>query len=158
MADIREPILARIFTVLEGITYPSTTMKVRNRGDVPEKEFPAIVFLDGVEGRTRPLAEGRGRVVSPCLVELRPQIFYLAKRRDRPKEQIDLGPELSAVRALIIKAIFTDEELVRLVGGPRGNGEINYLGSDTDMQSGSTLEGTLRIDMAFVYPLIPSAL
>lgn len=155
--DTREAILQRLLVILQGIPtqigYDVHTV-FRNRGELKEDKRPSIVLLDGVEDiRTR--YDGRGRVfMSPTVMTLSPQIFVLLKPRPLP-DNAGVGAELSTFRAAVIKAIAADKTLAQLCGS---NGGIILNRTETDMQTGSTLEGQLRLDFAVDYVLDPSAL
>jgi hypothetical protein len=152
MTDRREQILVRLLEVLA--TVEGILAAYRNRGELPDARLPAAVLLDGRETMKTSTA-GRGhRELPPSVFILTPQIYVILK----PSKNITnagVGEELSVYRVRVLKAILRDEALRGLLGT---NGEIEFRSSETDMQSGSTLEGQLRLDLAFYYPFIPNEL
>lgn len=154
--DRRQDVLDRLFAILVGVLDADSVF--HNRGNLPVDKRPAIVLLDGVEAVPDHLRNPtRSRVVqSPVMLTLRPQIFYLAV--PNPPKNDGVGEELNAARAAIIKAICQDAQLVDLIGGPRGNGRVSYRGCDTDMQTGTLLEGELQLHFEIDYDLHPSQL
>jgi len=157
MIDAREEILARIFVILTTLadairTQDATTTPTvaRNRGLMSQDSRPVFILLDGDE-RTRLDGDRRGRVrMSPSLVTMAPQIFVVMKSRLPQNE--NLGQEMNELRLIMINALVTDDTLVTLL---TANGNINYLGHDTDLKSGSNLEGQMRLDFALTYVLDP---
>lgn len=152
--DKRELILLRIKAILEAV--PGITGVFRDRGEFPDDKRPVVVLLDGAEikllgpealGRSRP---GENRV-APSIMSLRPQIFFIDKVKAK-RDSEEYGPELSAWRVRLLKALMQDPQLIALVGP---NGDIEYLGSDTDMQTGRSMEGELQINFAFRYVFNP---
>ena len=114
----------------------------RDRGEVLEPNKPAVVLLDGVE-RTESIVKGTNVVVMPAaVVGLIPQIFVLLLKRDDAANTLlngvlaPIGPEISGWRSRIIALLAQDETLAAMLGP---NGRIEYRGSDTDMQTGSTI-------------------
>jgi hypothetical protein len=154
--DTRRNVLDRLFDLLSAIVPPGNAF--HNRGELPIDKRPAIVLLDGdelVTGRT--LNQGRGRVIqSPTMMTLRPQIFFLAK--PNPPTNEGVVDTINDARAAIVRAIITDITLVNLIGGPRGNGQIRYRGSDTDMKTGSSMRGELQVTFEIDYDLHPESL
>jgi hypothetical protein len=132
----------------------------RNRVEISPSKLPAIVLLDGSErffltgahrgrnGRGEPNGSG------PSIMIREPQIFFVMKPKDL-KDAEAYGPELSAWRAKIIKAIYTDMELAVIL---TTNGDIEFRGSETDFHSGGTNEGQLQLNFAFYFPFNPMQL
>lgn len=153
--DKRELILDRMFDILNAVPQLldySEHSCFRDRGVLEDDKRPAIVLLDGVEN-VKNSVERRGRVaLSPTVMTLLPQIFVVLKLR-KTNTNAGVGPELSAFRLAVINAIGTDKQLIDLCGP---NGQISLRRVETDMQSGSTLEGQLRLDFAIDYVLDPS--
>jgi hypothetical protein len=147
-----------------GTAADGTPAVYRDRGEVLEPNKPAVVLLDGVE-RTESVVRGTNVVVMPpAVVGLIPQIFVLLRMRDDgANTHLDgqlapIGPELSAWRANIIALLAQDNTLAAMLGT---NGRIEYRGSETDMQTGSTIgvEGAvLQMNFALFYVLDPSQL
>lgn len=150
--DIRELILSRLFSVLEAIAAAQQVegedvIKVyRNQADFQYDEMPAYTLLDGLETKGTGSSDKRG----PQVMILQPQIFYVPKPTENPKNE-GVGPDLSGKRNAFIKAIMGDGQLADLVGD---NGYVEYRGMETDMQAGADdMQGRFRLDFAFAYVL-----
>lgn len=159
MADKGELILERILAILTAIPQQlgySVHTTWRNRGELAEDKRPAMVLMDGTEENIKLLqTQGSGRVfMSPTVMRLFPQIFVLLKPRDTILNE-GVGLELRTFRNAIIKAIAQDKILPQLCGS---NGSVSLLRVETDMQTGSTAQGELRIDFAFDYTMNPNDL
>lgn len=157
MTDKRELILTHLLTMLQTLDGPATVDGVksvfRDRGEVPVEKLPAVVLLDGRE-EIKVSTSGRGGVYAPTIFNLRPQIFVVLKPRDDINND-GIGEELSQMRVAIIKIMRDDDTLAALLGA---NGEVQYLGHETDMQTGSTMLGQMQMDFMFSYVLNPSDL
>jgi hypothetical protein len=155
--DKREAILQRMFTILHTITGPAIVdgepCIFRNRGEVPVEKMPCLVLLDGRE-EIRLSASGKGGILAPTLFTLMPQVFVILK----PTADINndgIGEELSDYRVRLLKAFASDDDLIALLGS---NGEIQYLGHETDMQTGSTMLGQMQMLFSLTYVLNPNDL
>jgi hypothetical protein len=155
--DKREAILQRMLAILTTITGPAvvdgTVSIFRNRGEVPVEKLPALVLLDGKE-TIRLSTSGKGGILAPTVFTLEPQVFVVLK----PREDVNndgIGEELSDYRIKLLKAFTSDDSLLAMLGS---NGEINYLGSETDMQTGSTMLGQMQMLFTLTYVLNPSDL
>lgn len=146
--DRREEILAQLFAVLGDIDGAETV--VRNRAEFTTDLRPVICQLDGNETvTTRQNRSGRDAAqVTTSMVRLEPQIFVLLKSQ-KPKN-LSVGQDLNAFRSAILKAVGTDATLLSLV---TANGSIEYDGCQTDLQTGSTVEGEMQLNIRFLYPL-----
>lgn len=127
----------------------------RNRGEIPPPMRPGMTLLDGNErtilGGNATKRMGR---VRPSVMALEPQIWTLLA--PRPLSAADeLGPELSSYVVAFLKAIPDDPSILALISE---NGQVIYQGHETDMQSGSSMEGQLLMKFAFHYLLDPSEL
>jgi hypothetical protein len=152
--DLRQAIIDRLLEVLSDlVTEPDLVF--HNRGDLPADKRPCIVLLDGDES-VRPGTSRMRAVMPPTTVTLRPQVFYLVETR--PPKNEGVGEEISGVRVSIIRAICNDETLINMVGGPRGNGKVAYLGCETDMKTGSSMRGELQLHFEIDYDLHPATL
>jgi hypothetical protein len=156
MYDRREAILAQLEVILGSLPADVAPFAAiyRNRGELKETMRPAVVLLDGTETTVRNYPSNRGGRMAPHLIELRPQIFAVMKKRELDLAS-EYGPELSAYRMAILRALFGDDTLNGLIGT---NGKIEYRGALTDMQTGSTLQGELQINLAITYLLQPGDL
>jgi len=157
--DRREQILLHLFSTLKSV--PGFATYWRDRGEVPPEDpetkaplLPAAIMLDGKEQVkvATTLLRSYGTRVPPMEVTLLPQVWVVLMPA-KNVTNVGQGEALSAFRIAILKAIVTDDNLVALLGG---NGEIEYRGSETDMQSGSSLLGQMRLDFALTYALNPA--
>lgn len=158
MGDTRELILVRLRAILAAV--PGVVVTYRNRVEIPQGKLPAIVLLDGSErmglsgvGRGR---NGRGDTsgAGAGIMILEPQIYFVMSPKDL-KDSEDYGPELSAWRAKIVKAIYADMALAVLL---TANGDIELRADETDFQTGRSNQGQLRLDFSFHYPFNPAQL
>lgn len=159
-SDRREDILAYLQALLK--TVPGIKDCYRDRDGLPDKtNLPAIFLLDGKETLVTNI-DTRAIVQMPAAVyRLEPQIFVqLVPRDDDTNLTIGsvaapVGPELSAYRVAIIKLLNKDANLSAMLGA---NGQVRYLGSETDMQASAPLVGQLRLDFQFNYAVDPNKL
>ena len=151
MTDNREAILARLEVVLAAIA--GIESFARNRGLRDNDSRPGIVLLDGDESE-RPPRVGRNvagrQSMLPVFMAMRPQVFVLMDTR-KP-QNVGIGTDINAFRTAIIRAVAADATLRALVGT---NGDIVYNGSETDLKSGSPLDGEMRLDFTFSYFVDP---
>jgi hypothetical protein len=149
--DKRELLLLRLEAALRAI--PGIAAVYRDRGEFEVDKVPLVLLLDGVERKLQG-SEALGRRVGPSIMGLNPQIFFVMK--PVPLREADtLGPALSDWRVRLLKCIMKDQQLLSLVGP---NGDIEYLGSETDMQTGRSMEGQLQISVQFRYVFNPTDL
>jgi hypothetical protein len=127
----------------------------RNRAEIPEEKLPALVLLDGRETLKYPdMPRTRGGALVPAVFDLTPQVFIVLK----PRKDIanpGVGEELSDLRVQVLKAFTQDDELRALLGS---NGELNYLGHETDLQTGSTVVGQMQLNFQLSYVFDPNDL
>jgi len=157
--DVRDLALKRVFTILGTLGFVTTW---RNRADIeplnPETkqpQLPAAVLLDWKENR-RVSTRGKalGTQFPPTLMDLTPEIWVvLMPKENQTNEEID--QEITTWRRNIVVAIRDDDSLIALLGN---SGEIEYLGMETDMQSGGPMEGSIRFDFSFSYMFDPDDL
>lgn len=151
MIDRREQILTCIEGILAGVS--GVRSVARNRGLLDNDVRPGLVLLDGDEQERspRPAGSSTGRQgMVPTIMRMQPQVFIVMDVR-KP-QNANLGQDMNVIRTAIIGAFASDAELQSLVGT---NGDIVYNGCETDLKSGSTLDGTARLDFSLTYPLIP---
>jgi hypothetical protein len=157
MYDKREAILQRMFAILTTISGPAVVdgqaCIFRNRGEVPPEKMPALVLLDGRE-EIRLSASGKGGIKVATLFTLLPQVFVILKPTE-DASNTGIGEELSDYRMRLLKAFKDDDSLIAMLGS---NGEINYLGHETDMQTGSTMLGQMQLLFSLTYVLNPDDL
>jgi hypothetical protein len=152
--DRREAILDRLHSLLGTINGTEVPLSVfRNRAEIPTDKLPALVLLDGRESLKYPnMPHDRGGAMVPTIYDLHPQVFIVLRPRDTV-ENVGVGPELSGIRMSILDAFINDEHLMNDLLGT--NGEINYLGHETDLQTGSTVLGQMQLNFQLSYVFDP---
>lgn len=147
--DKLEAIRARVLAVLR--TVDGVVDCYRNRQDLPPvSKCPAVILLDAREDK-RTASEQRSRQPFAAFT-WKPEIWVvLPPAPDAANEGV--GEDLAALRMGVIGKLYYDEELRALLGGD--DGEIDYRGFATDLQSGSTMEGHMRLDVWFTYVFDP---
>lgn len=152
--DRREAILQRMFAILATIDGPATVDGLRsvfrNRGEVPPEKMPALMLLDGRE-EIRISASGKGGILATTVFTLQPQVYIVL--RPTPDVTNDgIGEELSRYRLSVLKAFTSDDDLFALLGS---NGEMQYLGNESDMTAGGAMLGQMLMLFSLSYPLNP---
>jgi hypothetical protein len=144
--DVREDILARLLEVVAGI--PNIRSALRNDPDIPEDKLPAAIVFDGDEETDDASDLSMRPANRPTVVRMQPEIV-IAQQAD------EVGSELTTLRRELIRRVLTDtalnETIVRT--GRFGNGAIRYLGCQTDLGWGRSLQGALRAQFMFKYSL-----
>lgn len=165
MKDKRELILSQMLTLLTQVgtgwvAQVNGDLSVfRNRAEIPTDKLPALVLLDGREslkgGQPKSLSMGLvpGQIPAQIYV-LEPQVFIICKPRDTI-ENAGVGPELSTMRVKVLNAFLNDDNLGSLLGS---NGDIAYLGHETDLQTGSTVLGQMQLNLQLSYVFDPNDL
>jgi hypothetical protein len=155
----REQILNQVFTLLQAVA--GDVPVYRNRKDVLDIVRPAVVLLDGTEKNISPDQESIKTVRLPAaLVCMNPQIFVLLKERDNAMNNsvgsvaAPIGAELNAWIDAIRGTLANDPTLLGML---TSTGQVIYRGSWTDMQTGSTLVGELRMFIDLIYVWLPPA-
>jgi hypothetical protein len=146
LVDVREDILARLLVVVA--TIPNIRSAQRNNVEIPEDQLPAAIVFDGDE-ETGDASDLSMRPPNrPTMVRMHPEIV-IAQQAD------EAGSDLSVLRRELIKRVLTDTELNETIvkTGRFGNGAIRYLGCQTDLGWGRSLQGALRAQFMFKYAL-----
>jgi hypothetical protein len=141
LADVRENILARLLVVVAGI--PNIRSAQRNNIEIPEDQLPAVIVFDGDEETDGAADRSARPSTRPYVVRMHPEII-IAQQAD------EVGSELTTLRRELIKRVLTDTVLNQQIGG---NGAIRYLGCQTDLGWGRSLQGALRAQFVFQYAL-----
>lgn len=145
----REEILVRMHELFG--TVPDIATNVRNRALLDNESRPGLILLDGDETNMSAVRPGRVRM-SPGVVLMKPQVYVVLKEPPKGIADQGQGTLLNGFRVEIINALSGDNDLLNLLGS---NGGMEYLGMETDMKSGNTLKGQLRIDLALRYTFDP---
>lgn len=162
MANRRENILQRISDItVAAKTGAGLVTAVRNRGLLSTEKRPASVLLDADEGQFTNLRDLRGRSAGmrPQIMRMQPQLFIILNElrptndQAGPDGDLNVGTLLNQMRNALVNAIRTDEVLKGFLGA---NGGIVYQGCETDLKSGSSLTGQMKINMDFIYPFDPA--
>jgi hypothetical protein len=155
----REQIIDRVATILSGMS--GAPPLYRNRGDFEDIQRPAIVVLDGIEKNISSDQESiKTRRMVPATILMSPQIFVLLKERDNATNDTvgnvpdPVGAEINFWLDAIRGALSNDALLLQYL---TPNGQVIYRGCWTDMQTGSTLIGELRVFIDLVYVWLPPA-
>lgn len=144
--DKREQILVRLQAILTELAGDTGIKVYRDRSEFDHEELPAYVLLDGTEVTEIKSSDRRG----PQIMGLMPQIFYVPNPTENPLNT-GVGPDLSAKRVALMKAIMRDDRLSTLLGD---NGYIEYRSMETDMQAAADeVKGRFRLDFVFAYVL-----
>ncbi len=148
MPDRREDIMVRLLAIANETK--EFKLVARNKANIPEDQRPAFICLDADE-TADDRDQGRGRPSATInLVGMTPEIFILLG--DRPE---NVGTEINALRAVIIKAILEDATLEAIMGR---NGGVRYEGCATGLATGRTMEGEMGLSFTFTYIFKPSEL
>jgi hypothetical protein len=146
MVDVREDILVRLLEVVASI--PNIRSAQRNNVDIPEDQLPAALVFDGDEETDDASDLSMRPANRPTVVRMQPEIV-IAEQAD------EVGSDLTTLRRELIRRVLTDvalnEQIVRT--GRHGNGAIRYLGCQTDLGWGRSLQGALRAQFMFKYSL-----
>jgi hypothetical protein len=157
MTQLRERILVHLHELLSGI--PGIALCARDRGELTNEHRPGVILLDGSETIIGDPASSLKSVrMPPAIFTFRPQVIFVAKERDTTAnvtvngKPAPIGPELTYWLDLILETVLGDPVLLSLV---TANGQITYLGHETDMQWGSSMIGALQIQLSINYPFYP---
>jgi hypothetical protein len=118
-------------------------------------QLPCVILLDGKEvPKLRTTGHNVNGRAPATTMTLLPQVFIILMPRENGTNE-GVGEELSAFRIKILDKLFNDQSLIALMGD---NGELEYQGYDTDLQTGSAIEGQMRLDVALSYTFNPDHL
>jgi hypothetical protein len=142
VTDVREDILARLLEVVASI--PNIRSAQRNDVDISEDRLPNVGVYDGDEESDGATDIGSSRPPKrPYVVQLTPHVVIV-------EQAAAAGTQLSVFRREAIKRVLTDSQLIALVGS---NGNIRYLGNQTNFDWGRTLQGVMAVQFNFKYSL-----
>lgn len=144
----REPILARLATVLQGVADTLERGEFK-RNDINVREtHDTLLLFDGDESTAQDL-QGRDRPRSgPAIVTALPEIYIVLA-----KDSALVGTALNALYEQIITAIMYDEQLGSLTKDQDG---IIYEGSQTALALGRAMVGEMGLNFAFRYVWKPT--
>jgi hypothetical protein len=146
MADPREDILARLLAIarVEGVAYTA-----RNDINISDWRYPAVSVMEGDE-EAHETDPDRRPPTAPRRVTMMPQLVIISQ--DNPE---GLGSGLNELRARLIKAVLEDEELRDLTHDGVG---IRYLGMESTLAAGRSLQGIMVCKFGLTYVLKPTDL
>jgi hypothetical protein len=151
MIDVREDILARLLEVVASI--PNIRFAERNNVDIQEDQLPAAIVFDGDEETDDARDAGMRPPNRPTIVRMHPEIIIV-------EQSDEVGSDLTTLRRGLLRGVLNDaalnEQIVKT--GRFGNGAIRYLGCQTDLGWGRSLQGALRAQFMFKYTLKPDDL
>lgn len=149
--DRREQILIRLLAIAAGLVGENSTARNVVAIDEDSANLPAIVLLDGDESA---IDDDPQRRPSPVKrkVEMSPVLHIVMGSRPE-----NIGSALNAVRAELIKAVVTDQQLMALVDTTRFG--IRYDGMESARnEQGRLVVGQQFVRFTFTYMLIPAEL
>jgi hypothetical protein len=121
----------------------------RNRLSVSDLSVPAIIINEGDE-QADDGDPDRRPPTAPRRVHMQPQmVIAIVDNRD------DVGTELNALRAKVIKAVCTDATLRGYTHDDTG---VRYLGMTSDLAVGRQMSGQYPLNFSLTYILKPAAL
>lgn len=144
--DRRELILARLHAVLQGLEDFSPRNVYRNKAEVSDRSEPMILMFDGDEEEADETASQRGNRAgaSAYVMSMAPELYILLGSTPE-----NVGTELNALRAKVLKAVLTDGQLKTLAGP---NGSVRLVGCAFGLHKAKKVEGELGITLAIKYP------
>lgn len=137
--DMRENILQQIAKVCA-----KCAVTKRMAVTLHQSERPAIVLNDGDES----IEMNKGGK-APLIVTLRPQVILIVLDADNP------GGAINKLRAKVLKAILLDDTLAAML---HPHGAIRYIGCETHVARGETMEADMALNFEVNYRLTPADL
>lgn len=144
--DVREAILARLETLLGGLSGVDKIDRNAPLDDDAGSDTRRIVILEGDEGIPETEPDNKP-ATAPRTIYMHPQVMLC-----NFASSADLGPNLSAMRGAVIKAIATDATLINLT--VKGHGG-KYLGLESDLMFARAMNGHVALKFQFAYTLRP---
>lgn len=145
--DPREAILARLLAVAAGVD--AMLNACRNETTLNDKQLPAVVLLDGEETAASENRPAR-TALRPFIMRMTPEVQFRLEAK-----AAEVGTKLNVYRAALIKAVLSDSALLALTINGKS---VDYLGSNTVVERGRSMEGGIGVAFAFTYELRPAQL
>lgn len=149
MTDIREAILSRLLVIAKTVTASAERMDF----SAEINDQPNLVLVDGEESLidSDPFAHSS---LAPVKIQMEPHFALLVQT------SAAAGPALNTIRAKLIKAVLTDDQLSELTTMQSGARKIGarFMGCETGVQMGEGLIAFMTLRFALVYHLKPTDL
>lgn len=146
MTDIREGILARLHTILDGVQ--TGVPAFRNRTQFSEDMRPCVVIMDGDEIADE--NDNNKHALSPRRMEMSPEVYILVG-----DQAATVGTALNALRAVVIDAVLNDNTLHLF---SLNDSAVSYEGCRFIVEDGRKMEGAMGLTFSFKYILRPDDL
>lgn len=142
--------LAGLAVYNDGVTTKPSAWRDRTHLNLDANMLPGVVWLDGGEtpheGRT---TYGKAKPdMPPSLMRLEPQVILVEKPSDTVANK-GMDVLIAAWRRKIIRAFATDDVLLNSLLGE--DGQLEYLGHQTDFEVGGSMRGAIRVNFAMTY-------
>lgn len=143
MRDRREEILDRLKEI--GNSVPGIVASFRNlKSGISQFDRPAFLIEDGDENSNDLQSVDGIKFSGVNMLLLTPKITILVSGEDSPST-------LARLRMSIIDLVSDDPTLKAITGS---NGGIRYLGCATTDEIGQRIEGYMKLEFVFKYPLL----
>lgn len=148
----RADILQRLFEIAG--TIPNVVSVSWDVITINDDQLPAIAILEGDEEAAEDDPTNRP-TNAPRVVTMVPHIVIAGRRKRDGSPQYDIGPNINAIYAALLKAIMTDATLADLTKDKRG---VRFIGMESDLAVGRQMQGQLAVKFGFTYGLVPNNL
>jgi hypothetical protein len=149
MADVREEIMARITTLIGGLTGVETA--ARNLDEIADIKLPAIVLYDGDEEASPDNLRATG--LKPTVIHATPQIFV--KIQDTPD---NVGTSTNAWRAAVLSTLLGDQTLAAICGIHSPYAGVRFVGAATSLIPGRLSQVSMTLHFSICYEFKPDQL
>lgn len=151
----KEEVLSLVWDSLKTVANIQTF--ARNRGLMANEMRPALIMLDGdlADGLVAP-KNGRGGSfpIFATTKVLRPQIFVLPKTL-KPTNKVgadNIANVIAPYEKSIVGKVLANAALTTLLGS---NGGLQYLGHETDLNSGASMDGQIKFNFQITFVFDP---
>lgn len=145
--DIRENVLARLFTTLKTIDGIATFK--RNRVRIDDDQRPALVLMDGEETAAHSEMQPKSPKVGKHML-MRPIVLLFLSKAD------DAGSTLNSFRVEVLDAICFDDDLRDLIKRGARDHAISYEGCEPGFQYSEATDADMALHFELTYFLDPS--
>lgn len=144
----RVNILQRLFAICD--TIPGVKNVTWDVISINDDQLPALAVLEGDEETNEDDPVNRPPS-APRRVTMMPHIVIAGRRNLQGSPPADIGENLNAIYAALLKAIMTDATLAGLTLDGRG---VRFLGMESDLAVGRMMQGQMAVKFAFTYGLV----